>query len=336
MKSIILLLALCGYSLAAPLDNGECGLTPNGADLERGRFIYECQNGRLVPKACITFDLKHISIGQTADTAHYRVKCSHNGDHMTLEAVACLHNGQEHALGQFQDEKNFYECQRSDDGLKVVNVGCIDDGKQIKLNDQTVKTDFVMVCNATVNSGSRLMPSACVKNGKQYKEGESFEVDNLWYTCTRVGRERLSLKAGGCINGGKRLNDGDRYTENEIIKECRIDNGQVSTQIVACVQRDETGAVVERRMGCTWTEGAEPQQFEMQCQADSTNQSAKKVMVRCNYKVNGGVHTIIPGCYHVIDGTAIGCQQVNGALKYQSFKGDNAEKDATSAGFHKC
>lgn len=302
MKSMIicLLVALCGHSFAAPLDapmGGEC--EGNGARVTRGHSVFECQNGKLVAKACLL-------------------------------------NGQEHAIGQFQDEKNFYECKQDADSLKLVNLGCIADGKQIKLNDNTMKGEFVMLCNSTVNNGARLMPSGCVKNGKQINEGDSLEVDNFWYKCTRVGRERLALKAGGCVNAGKRLNDGDRYTENEIIKECRIDNGQTSVQTVACVQRDEAGAVVERRLGCTWVEGEAPFQYEMQCQADEANKSAKKIMVRCNYKVDGGVITIAPGCYRVADKAAFACQQADNGLKYQSFKGDNAEKEATSAGFHAC
>lgn len=345
MKSMVfcLVLALCGHAFAATIDRsakvGECpDGSPNGAQIERGRFIYECRDGKITPKSCITEDLKHLDIGNTADKKHYRVQCTKNSDDsMSLEPVACLHNGQDHKIDEtFVDGANFYKCQRDGTDLKVVNLGCVDDGKQIKLNDQVVKGDFVMVCNETVNNGARLMPTGCVKEGKQYNVGESFEVGQAYFNCTRVGRERVALKAAGCVANGKRLNDGDRYTDNEIIKECRIDNGQMNIQTVACVQRDETGNVVERRVGCTWVEGPAPFQLEMQCQADPANNSAKKVQVRCNYSVGGGVHTIAPGCYRVIDKAAFGCLQEASGLKLQSFQGDNAEQTATSAGLHAC
>jgi len=296
---VCFLVALCGHALAAPTAapaGSEC--EGNGARVTRGKAVFECQNGKLVAKAC-------------------------------------LFNGQEQQIGgQFQDDKNFYTCQQSEDGPKSTVLGCIADGQQVKLDAEVIKADFVMVCNATVNNGARLMPSKCIKNGQQYSEGQSFLVDNYRFKCIRVGRERLAVKADGCNYQGKELKDGDRYTENGVSKECRIDNGQASTQVVGCIQTDETGAAVDRRMGCTWTEGKAPQQYEMRCEADEANKSAKKVMVRCNYQVNGGVHTIEPRCFRSVEDTFIACQQADAnTLKYQTFK---TEAEATSAGFHKC
>jgi hypothetical protein len=331
------LIALSG-AFAAPLDGKCADGSPNGAQVPRGHFIFECRDGKIVPMACITDDLKHIDIGSTADKKAYRLKCDKVDDEtMSFQPIACLHNGAEHKIDEtFEDGANFYLCQRDGKGLKLVNLGCVDNGKRVKLNDQIVKDEYVMLCNETVNSGARLMPSGCVKDGKQYNVGDSFEVGQFAFTCTRVGRERVSLKAAGCVNSGKRLNDGDRYTENEIIKECRIDNGKTSVQTVACAQRDETGNVVERRLGCTWVEGQAPFQYEMQCQADPANNSAKKVTVRCNYSVGGGVYNIEPGCYRVIDKAAFGCLKEASSLKLQSFQGDNAEQAATGAGLHSC
>lgn len=342
-KIICVLLALIGSSFGATIDRdakvGACpDGSPNGAQIERGRFLFECRDGQIVAKACMTDDLKHLDIGSTTDKKSYRMRCTKvNENELIYEPIVCLLNGQEHKIDEtFEDGSNFYTCQRDGQALKVVNLGCVDDGKRVKLNEQVVKTEFVMVCNETVNNGARMMPTGCVKEGKQYNAGESFEIGQFWFNCTRVGRERVALKASGCVASGKRLNDGDRYTEQEIIKECRIDNGKTTVQTVACVQRDETGQVVERRLGCTWVEGQAPFQYEMACQADPANQSAKKVPVRCNYSVSGGVHTIEPGCYRLIEKAAFGCVKDGSALKLQSFQGENAEQTATGAGLHSC
>jgi hypothetical protein len=343
MNSLVIcfLLALTGQSFGAPLDGsmGDCpDGSPNGAQLERGRFFYECRDGNIVPKGCMTEDLKHIDIGQTADKKSSRVQCTLGSDGLlALEPVACLHQGSEHKIDeQWEDGTNFYTCKKDGQDLKSVNSGCIDQGKRIPLNEKTTKDEFVMACNETVNNGARLMPIGCVKDGRQYNVGDSFEVGKFWFNCTRTGREKVSVKASGCLNNGKRLNDGDRYFDNDVIYECTIDSGKNDVRTTGCVQRDEKGEIVERRLGCTWVEGQAPFQYELACQHEPATNSAKKVQVRCNYNVGGGVYNIDPGCYRVIDKAAFGCLKDNSGLKLQSFQGENAEQSANSAGLHAC
>jgi len=330
---------------SAPLDekNQECpDGSPNGAQLERGRFFYECRNGEILPKGCMTEELKKIDIGQTSDKKTYRVQCKLGSDNLlTLEAVACLFQGREHRIDeQFDDGTNFYTCKKdASAGLKTINLGCLDQqGKRVNLNEKIEKDDFVMVCNETVNNGARLMPVGCLKEGRQYNVGESFEIGQFWYNCTRTGREKVAVKISGCVANGKRLNDGDRFFDKDVIYECAIDSStKRDVRTIGCVQRDENGEIVERRLGCTWIEGQEPFQYEFSCQQDGSN-SAKKIQVRCNYKVAGGVYNIEAGCYRSIDKAAFGCQRDTSTnnLKLQSFQGENAEKSAESAGLRAC
>lgn len=339
-SSIILcmLVAISGHSFGAPLDgsNGDCpGGLANGAQIERGRSVFECRNGNVVAKACVADDLKHIDIGSTTDKKSFRLQCTVNSDgSATLEPTACLFQGQEHKVDeQFEDANNFYSCKKSEDGLKVITAGCIDQGKRVPLNQQAAHDDLVFVCNQTVNNGARMMPSGCVKDGKQYNVGDSFEVGNLWFNCTRTGSEKVAAKAAGCVQNGKRLNDGDQYSDNEVIFECATDLPK--PRLIGCSQRDEKGETVTRRVGCTWTEGQEPNQYEWACRQESD--SAKKVQVRCNYKVGGGVYNIEPGCYRAIEKSTIaGCLNNAGKLNLQSFQGDNAEQSAQGAGLHAC
>jgi len=342
-QSIILclLMTLVGRSLSAPVDGnpGDCpDGSPNGAQLERGRFFYECRDGNIVPKGCMTEDLKHIDIGQTTDKKTYRLKCTLGGDNLlALEPVACLFQGSEHRIDeQFEDGTNFYTCKKDGRDLRTINSGCLDQGKRIPLNEKITKDDFVMTCNETVNNGARLMPIGCVKDGRQYNVGESFEIGKFWFTCTRIGREKVTVKSSGCVNNGKRLNDGDRFFVNDVIFECNIDSTKNDVRTMGCVQRDEKGEIVERRLGCTWVEGQEPFQYELACQADAATNSAKKVQVRCNYKIGSGVYNIEPGCYRVIDKAAFGCVSQGDKLNLQSFQGDNAEQSAAGAGLHAC
>jgi len=336
------LLVISGQTLAAPLDDGSNGVDcagglVNGALLERGRYFYECRNGQIVAKGCVTDDLKHQLIGATYDKRHYRLQCTVNGEVLSWEPVACLHNGEPHKLNeQWEDGSNYYTCKTfGNNELRSVNSGCIDQGKRIALNEKITKDDFVFICNETVNNGARLMPVGCVKEGKEYNAGETFEAGNVWYTCVRTGAEKVKSKAGGCIHNGKHLNDGERYFENEVAFECNVVNEDVEIRATGCVQSD-SGSTVERKLGCTWVEGTAPFQYELACQHDPATKMAKKVPVSCNYNVGGGVYNIDPGCYRIVDKSAFGCVKEGDNLKIQSFQGDNAEQSASSAGLHAC
>jgi len=341
IRSIVLcLLAASAYAFPAdtPAAGGCPGGYAEGAEIERGRLIFVCQGGQVVPKGCIAEDLSRLSIGGNYDTKQYRKKCQLGSDgQLSYDLTGCLANGAEHKVDEtFEDGNNFYVCKTDGAALKVVNQGCVDGGKRINIKDTVAKDDALYSCDETVNGGSKLVQAGCVKDGKQYKAGDSFEVDKYWFNCTRTGRETVKAKAAGCVNNGKRLNDGDRYFDNDVIYECTIDADKTGVRTTGCVQKDEAGGVVERRLGCTWVEGTEPFQYEWTCKHDEVANSAKKVQVRCNYKVGGGVYNIDPGCYRTVDKAAFGCVQQGEKLNLQSFQGDNAEQSAQGAGLHAC
>jgi hypothetical protein len=352
IRSMIVCLLAATTVLAFPADSaGGCpGGYAEGAEIERGRLIFVCQGGSVVPKGCIAEDLSRLSIGGNYDTKQYRKKCQLGSDgQLSYEVTGCVANGQEHKVDEtFEDGTNFFVC-KSDastadpNDLKIVNQGCVDGGKRINIKDTVAKDDALYSCDETVNGGSKLVQAGCVKDGKQYKTGDSFEVGKYWFNCTRIGREKVSAKAAGCVANGKRLNDGDRYFENDVIYECTIDGDKTDVRSTGCVQNDG-GSTVERRLGCTWVEGVAPIQYEWTCKHDAAKNSATKEQVRCNYNVGGGVYNIDPGCYRTIDGpapgpsdlAAYGCVSTGGKLDLQTFTGANAEQSASGAGLHAC
>jgi hypothetical protein len=344
LSSIVFCLLAASMALAKPADpapgSGCPGGYAEGAEIERGRLVYVCQGGAVVPKACIAEDLSKIPVGGNYDNKNYRRKCVAAGDQLTFEATGCLRNGQEHKAEElFDDGTNFFKCKLNAAGAEpqmvVSNEGCVDSGKRINKKDKVAKEDALYECQETVNDGSKLVQVGCVKDGKQYNAGDAFEVGKYWYNCTRTGREKVVAKAAGCVASGKRLNDGDRYTENDIFYECTVDGGKTDVRATGCAQTDG-GSVVERRLGCTWVEGTEPFQYEWMCKHDAAANTAVKVQVRCNYKVGSGVYNIDPGCYRVVEKAAFGCVQDGKNLKLQSFQGDNAEQAASGAGLHAC
>jgi len=311
-----------------------------GAEIERGRLVYVCQGGRVVPKSCIAEDLTKVPVGSNFDNKHYRRACAASGDTLTFEATGCLQNGQEHKAGEtFEDGNNFYSCKQNAAGaepqLTVSNEGCVDSGKRVPKKDKVTKEDALYECQETVNDGSKLVQVGCVKDGKQVNVGDAFEVGKTVFNCTRTGREKVVAKAAGCVSNGKRLNDGDRFVDNEVFYECNVDGDKSDARAIGCAQTDG-GSVVERKLGCTWVEGAEPFQYEWMCKHDPSTNTATKVQVRCNYKVGGGVYNIDPTCYRKVDKDVAGCIQDGKSLKLQSFQGDNAEQSAQGAGLHAC
>lgn len=320
-------------------NTGSCpGGYAEGAEIERGRLVYVCQGGQVVPKACIAEDLSKVPIGGKFDNTHYRRTCQNNGGDLSFEAVSCLQNGQEHKVGESWNDANLvYTCKQNqaEPLLDAVATGCVGEGgKQVNPGEQVAKGDLVYECQPSVNNRFKLGPNGCVKDGKQLKVGETVEIGKFWFNCTKFGRETVSLKAAGCVNGGKRLNDGDRFNENDVVYECVIDANKNDLRVSACVQNDG-GNVIERKLGCTWVEGAEPLQYEWTCKYDAAANTATKVQLRCNYKQGNGYHQIEAGCYRVIGGkSAFGCVGESGkSLNLRSF---NAETEAQSAGLHAC
>jgi hypothetical protein len=344
MQIISVVLFVLGASIASALPTQTSGCPggyAEGAEIERGRLVYVCQGGQVVPKGCIAEDLSRIAVGGHYDNKYYRRSCVSGGENtITFEATGCVLNGQEHKASEtFEDGTNFYTCKLNAAGaepaMQAVVAGCVDSGKRVPLKEKVNKDDGVYECQETVNGGAKLTKAGCVKDGKSYGAGETFEVGKFWFNCSKSGRETFTTKAAGCVANGKRLNDGDRFTENDVIFECTIDSGKNDFRAVACVQ-NAGGSVVERKLGCTWVQGDAPFQYEWQCKRDEAANSAKKIQVRCNYNVGGGVYNIDPGCYRVVEKNAVGCLQEGSALKLQSFQGDNAEQSAQGAGLHAC
>jgi len=342
IRSVILCLLAVSTALAFPADStgapssgGGCpGGYAEGNEIERGRLIFVCQGGQVVPKGCIAEDLSRLSVGGNFDKKDYRMKCQLGSDgQLSYAASGCVQNGAEHKVDEtWDDSTNFYTCKADGDALKVINQGCVDGGKHVNAKDKVTKDDGLYSCEETVNGGHKLIQAGCVKDGKQVNAGDTFESGKFWYNCTRTGREKVVAKPAGCLQGGKRLNDGDRAADNGVFYECRIDADKQELLAIAC---DQDG--VERRLGCTWVEGSAPLQYEWTCKHDAAGNSAVKEQVRCNYKVGDGVYQIEPGCYRIIEKAAFGCVATGKTLNLQSFQGgEKPEAAAEGAGLHAC
>lgn len=335
MRSLIICLLAVSTAFAFPADEagktGGCpGGYPEGAEIVRGRAVYVCQGGQVVPKSCVAEDLSKVPIGGKYDNGKYRRACELKGSEISFEAVACISNGQEHKPGDtWEDGDNVYECKANAGGAEpamiAVSKGCVVEGKRVNAKEQVPKGDVLYECRESVNGKFKLAPVGCVKDGKQLKAGDTIEIDKFWYNCSIFGRETVRFKAAGCVVTGKRLNDGDRYQENEVMYECVIDADKQYVRAMACMSGG-----VERKLGCSWSEG----DFEYECKYDEAAKTAKKVIVRCNKREGNGVFNIDPGCYRAVDKGFAGCtKDASGSLKLDAYAD---EKAAQGAGLHSC
>lgn len=343
INSIVLCLLAVSSAFAVPLSEtkvenaGGCpGGYAEGAEIERGRLVFVCQGGQVVPKGCIAEDLSRLSIGGNYDTKQYRKKCQSGGDgQLAYELIGCLSNGQEHKVGEsWEDGNSFYTCQTDGAALKVISQGCVDGGKRINFKDTVAKDNALYACDEAPNGGHKLVQAGCVKDGKQYKAGDSYEEGNAWFNCTRIGREKYTAKVAGCFKNGKRLNDGDSNLDNDVAYQCIVESGKATFRANGCVQKDG-GSIIERHLGCTWIEGTAPLQYQVECKHDAAADTAAIVQNRCNYNPGGGVYQIEPGCFRVIgkESSIFGCVKQGEKLNLQSFQ---AESGATGAGLRAC
>jgi hypothetical protein len=288
-----------------------------GATATVGRYWYECRDGQLVPKGCLDDQRNRIGIGASYDTLSrtFRMQCvlDSNG-YLAFTYKSCLVDGREYGPGQeWEDSRYFYRCDREGEYLQINTAGCMDEGRRVTIQERVVKGSFVYQCRRSSVGTCSMCPVACMKYGHEYAIGESFDADNLWYTCAQDGG-RLMIKAVGCLNDRKeRTKDGDRYFKDDVVFECQVREDQVGARPVGCVQRDEKGTAIERRLGCYWIEGNAPYQYEMTCKEEGTNR-AVKVQSRCNYKSPRGTYLLDGGCYQVADQEVVACKKVNDQL----------------------
>jgi hypothetical protein len=323
-----LLSALALSANAKPTEDGKCpgGYSP-GTKVDIGSYWYECRDGKMIPKGCVT-DGKRADIGGTFDLAETRMQCVLGPDgFLTVVPKSCLQNGQERQVAtHWDDGQAFYACVKDGpNNLRVRMLGCVDQGRQIDFDDKVAKGDYSYQCKKGADGKPKMNIVGCVKDNKKYAIGETFETSALWYTCTNSG-----VKCVGCVHDGNRMKDGDRYTVGDVEYRCAVDGDETAILPFSCIQHDQNGAVVERRIGCHWEEG----QYEWTCKRMPDNKTAVKVQTRCNYKMAQGSLLIEPGCLKIVDQTAIGCKQgSDGQLSIQLVPADQVGQ---TSGLRKC
>jgi len=73
----------------------------------------------------------------------------------------------------------------------------------------------------------------------------------------------------------------------------------------------------------------------MTCKHDKDLKTAVKVQNRCIYKVTQGTYTLDPGCYQIVEKTAIACKKESSSLSLKAYQIDQIG-DITAQGLRYC
>jgi len=244
--------------------------------MDIGRYWYECRDGQVVPKGCLAEDEHRVALDQTFDTPKYRMQCVLDKDgFISLIYKACILQGSEHDVGsQWDDGVAYFTCAQIGTNVRVITLGCVDQGRPMKLDERIAKGDFIFQCKKATDGTPKMNKVGCVQDGKKYTIGETYEGPKFWYTCTDSGS-----KIVGCMYESHRLKDGDHYTKDDMEYTCKVNDEKTDFEPFGCLQREETGASIERRVGCSWVEGRGPIAYEYTCKVDSSKKYPK---CKCN------------------------------------------------------
>lgn len=324
MKLFALLSVLVVSANRVLSDSGkQCpGGYADGTQMDIGRYWYECRDGQVVPKGCLADDGHRVDIDATFDTGKYRMQCVLGQDgYLTLTYKACIFEGAEHDVGsQWDDGVAFFTCVKEGENVRVITLGCQDQNKPLKLDERVAKGDFIYQCKKATDGTPRMNKVGCVHEGRKYNIGETYEGPKFWYTCTDSGS-----KIVGCMYESHRLRSGDHFTKDDMMYSCKVDDDRTDFVPFACLQREENGAAIERKVDCSWVEGHGSEAYEYTCKADSGK--VAKVQTQCVYRAPQGVLKLKPGCVQLAETIAVGCRQDTGSgrLQIETFSADQID-----------
>jgi hypothetical protein len=269
-------------------------------------------------------DGHRVEVDNTFDSSKYRMQCVLDKDgFLSVVYKACMLQGSSHDVGsQWDDGVAYFTCVKEGDNVRVITLGCVDSGRPMKLDERVAKGDFIFQCKKATDGTPKMNKVGCVFEGRKYNIGEQYDGQKFWYTCTDSGS-----KIVGCMYESHRLQDGDHFTKDDMMYSCKVNGADTDFDAFACLQREENGASIERRVGCSWVEGRGSQAYEYTCKEDSSKKITK-LQTQCVYRAPQGTFKLQPGCVTLADNVAVGCllDSSSGNLRIETYSGDKIDR----------
>jgi len=323
--SFFLIAVFCNFAFADSSGSRQCpGGYADGSQMDIGQYWYECKDGQVIPKGCLAEDHHRVEVDGTFDTSKYRMQCVLGSDgFLSVIYKACMLQGSSHDVGsQWDDGVAYFTCVKEGDNVRVITMGCVDQGRPMKLDERVAKGDFVYQCKKATDGTPTMNKVGCVFEGRKYTIGEQFEGPKFWYTCTDSGS-----KIVGCMYESHRLQDGDHFTKEDMMYSCKVSGENTDLEPFACLQREENGASIERRVGCSWVEGRGSEAYEYTCKEGGSGK-VTKLQTQCVYRAPQGTVKLQPGCVALADTIAVGCllDSSSGNLRIETYSGDKIDR----------
>ncbi|KJH51413.1 hypothetical protein DICVIV_02427 [Dictyocaulus viviparus] len=295
------------------------GSTPRwwneGETITRGRYWYECREGRLEPRGCMSKTSQKLNIGEEVEDGEYVAVCELGPDgHLRFRFTACIGSENRHYNPgeQWIDSQNiyYYECEQDGAYLRNQIKGCISHDKQRKIliGQQDDYGDYIYECREKYNGSIQMCSVGCINNGQHYKIGDQWPEGEFLYYCKSNGG-RSQKVCIGCLYQNKRLYDGDRFRDQDTVYECEIRPDSYGHKPVGCLAKDLDGSVVERVIGCRWYLQDSQSKIEQTCEVDGTKTKVRTTA--CIYRHNGfDTIFLLPGQYTIwslpVNGKSVG------------------------------
>ncbi|WKX95963.1 hypothetical protein Q1695_012429 [Nippostrongylus brasiliensis] len=261
-----------------------------GEAINRGKYWYECRQGRLEPKGCIS-DNKRLPIGSTVVVGEYVAACETGSDgYLQFRFTACVGSGgRQFSVGEkWVDPQNmyYYQCERDGPYLKQRPKGCMshDKRRQVPIGGTDDFGDYTYECRQKYDGTIQMCSVGCIHKGKHYKIGEQWPDGEFVYYCKNNGG-RCQKVCIGCQHRQKRLYDGDRYHDQGSVYQCEIRPDSFGHKPVACLSKELDGSSIERVIGCRWYLQNSNSKIEQTCELVGTKTVVKTV--GCIYRHNG-------------------------------------------------
>lgn len=327
---------------AAPTEQTCAGGYKEGEKVEKGSAWFECRNGQLTPKGCVSSNGDRLKLQDIYDLGFVRAQCLlADGGNPNLVNKSCVQENREYQPEErWDDGKYVYTCKKEGAVLRMQATGCIREGKKVNVGERLVIGEVVYECKSAGGASfPAIAPWGCpTKDGKQVAAGQEFDEAPYWYSC-QLKDGIVSLELMGCVSEKTRFKNGDRFFKDDLVFECQAKENGGNMKVVGCMQKDpKSDRKIERLVGCVWSVGEAPFQVTMTCQPNQDTKTAEQIALHCDYKMPGStVYSIGIGCYRIYEDVAVGCvKDPSGKVNAVSIPMSNGAVQSVPAGLKFC
>lgn len=283
---------------------------PEGTTETVKTAIRKCKNGKWMWAACVVEDGTLLDDGDLLRKGSYLIQCQTSEDSMKLVAIGCLQNGRLLAPGQtLIVDDTYYICTPQTNGnVKLDLAGCVGDNNQLVPLEEILKIEsFAFKC--TMKEGKPfLAPYACLYNNKTYLV-DNFAVEGLLMHVCRAANKTMRLETHGCLDHGMQMKENEIFHNDGFIYKCVKKDGYLQSDGIGCLEVSKKN-IVEHMVGEKWLESKEKEKYLVQCAKDEFGVYKKRVQ-----------------CYFVHDDIALyvdpGCMKKMENYMYQCIKMDD-------------